>query len=193
MAGAYYWHRFFPHQPDLNYDNPAVRTEVLKVLRFWLDQGVDGLCLNGAAYLVEADGTRASTCRPRTASSRRCRESLAADYPRRMIQAGVSAWPTDAATYFGAGDECHMVPNLALAQRLFLALRQEDRHPVTDVLRKTPDPPPGCQWVTLLRNHDELTPVAGDGRGAGLHVPRVRGRPAGPAARRHPPPPGAAC
>jgi maltose alpha-D-glucosyltransferase / alpha-amylase len=157
VARAYYWHRFFPHQPDLNYDNPQVRSEVMKVLRFWLDQGVDGLCLNGAAYLVEADGTACEHLTATHAVLKAMRLKLAADYPGRMIQAGVSAWPADAASYFGTGDECHMAPNLALAQRLFLALRQEDRHAVTNLLRQTPAPPPGCQWVTLLRNHDELT------------------------------------
>ncbi len=156
VAGAYYWHRFFAHQPDLNYDNPAVRAEVLKVLRFWADQGVDGLCLNGVSYLFERPGTRCADL-PETHALLRdyCRELAA--WPDRMLQAGVSAWPPDAARYFGDGDECQMAPNLPLAPRLFLALRQEDRHPVADILRHTPRPPDGCQWVTLVRNHDELT------------------------------------
>ena len=157
VARAYYWHRFYDHQPDLNYDNPLVRSEVLKVLRFWLDQGVDGLCLNGAAYLVERDGTTCEHLPETHAVLREFRRELEGAFPGRMIQAGVCAWPADAAGYFGRGDECHMTPNLALAQRLFLAVRQEDRHPIADVLRQTPDPPAGCQWVTLLRNHDELT------------------------------------
>ena len=157
VAKAYYWHRFYPHQPDLNYENPEVWREMMKVLRFWLDQGVDGLCLNGAAYLFKAEGTSCEHLPATHATLMKMRQKMEADYPGRMIQAGVSAWPGDAATYFGDGDECHMVPNLALAPRLLLAVRQQDRHPVTDLLRQTPDPPPGCQWVTLLRNHDELT------------------------------------
>ncbi len=157
VAKAYYWHRFFPHQPDLNYDNPRVREEMLKVLRFWLDQGVDGLCLNGAAYLVERDGTSCEHLPETHSVLRQFRRELEAAYPGRMIQAGVSAWPADAASYFGGGAECHMAPNLPLAQRLFLALRQEDRHPLVDILRQTPAAPDGGQWVLLLRNHDELT------------------------------------
>ena len=157
VAKAFYWHRFFPSQPDLNYDNPRVRSEMTKVLRFWLDQGVDGLGLNGAAYLFERDGTACEHLPETHAALRGMRRQLEAAYPGRMIQAGVSAWPADAATYFGAGDECQMVPNLALAQRLFLAVRREDRHPIADLVRQTPGPPAGCQWVTLLRNHDELT------------------------------------
>src|SRR5438067_6776714 len=130
---------------------------MLKVLRFWADLGVDGLCLNGAAYLVERDGTPCEHLPETHAVLKEFRRELSAAYPGLMLQAGVNAWPADAAGYFGAGDECHAVPNLALAQRLFLALRQEDRHALTDILRQTPDPPAGCRWVTLLRNHDELT------------------------------------
>jgi maltose alpha-D-glucosyltransferase/alpha-amylase len=157
VARAYYWHRFFAHQPDLNYDNPAVRAEVLKVLRFWGDQGIDGLCLNGVSYLFEREGTRCADLPPTHDLLREFRRELGAAYPGRMLQAGVSAWPAEAARYFGDGGECQMVPNLPLALRLFLALRQEDRHPVEDLLRQAPAPPAGCQWVTLLRNHDELT------------------------------------
>ena len=156
-AQAFYWHRFDSHQPDLNYDNPQVRDEVLKILRFWADLGIDGLCLNGAAYLVEREG---SCCEhlPETHDVLRwLRSELAAEHPEVVIQGGMNAWPADAVTYFGDGDECHLAPNLALAQRMFLALRQENRQPIEDILRQTPIPPDGCQWVTLLRNHDELT------------------------------------
>jgi maltose alpha-D-glucosyltransferase/alpha-amylase len=156
-ARAFYFHSFFSHQPDLNYDRPAVRDEVRKVLRFWLEMGVDGLCLNGAAYLFKRDGTPSEHLAETHAFLKEVRRELDAAYPGRMLQAGVSAWPAEAARYFGDGDEAHMVPNLPLAQRLFLALRQEDRHPVADLLRQTPAPPDGCQWVVLLRNHDELT------------------------------------
>jgi maltose alpha-D-glucosyltransferase/alpha-amylase len=157
VARAYYWHRFFDHQPDLNYGNPLVRSEMLKVMRFWLDQGVDGLCLNGAAYLFKREGTRCEHLPETHALLKEMRRELESAYPGRMLQAGVSAWPADVRTYFGDGDECDMAPNLALAQRLFLAVRQEERHPIADILRQTPAPPPGCQWVLLLRNHDEMT------------------------------------
>jgi maltose alpha-D-glucosyltransferase / alpha-amylase len=156
-ARAFYFHRFYDHQPDLNYDHPAVRDEVRKVLRFWLEMGVDGLCLNGAAYLFKRETTTCEHLPETHAFLKELRREIDAAYPGRMIQAGVSAWPADAAGYFGDGDECHMAPHLALVQRLFLALRQEDRHPVADILRQTPAPPDGCQWVVLLRNHDELT------------------------------------
>jgi maltose alpha-D-glucosyltransferase/alpha-amylase len=157
IAGAYYWHRFFDHQPDLNYGNPVVLEEMSRVLRFWLDLGVDGLCLNGASYLVERDGTSGEDLPETHAILRDFRRQMDQAYPDRMIQAGLNQWPGSAAAYFGDGDECRMAPHLPLAQRLFLALRQEDRHPLSDILRQTPVPPPGCQWVTLLRNHDELT------------------------------------
>jgi maltose alpha-D-glucosyltransferase/alpha-amylase len=157
VARAYYWHRFFAHQPDLNYDNPAVRDEMARVLRFWLDRGIDGLCLNGVSYLFEREGTRCENLPETHALLKELRGAFGSAYPGRMLQAGVSAWPADVRPYFGAGDECHMAPNLPLAPRLFLAVRQEDRHPVADLLRQTPTLPPGCQWVLLLRNHDELT------------------------------------
>ena len=156
-AKAFYFHRFYPHQPDLNYANPLVRTEMLKVLRFWADAGVDGLCLNGVAYLAERDGTTCEHLPESHAALKEFRRELSAAYPELMLQAGVNAWPSDARTYFGAGDECHTAPHFALASRLFQAVRQEDRHPVADILRQTDHPPPGCQWITLLRNHDELT------------------------------------
>jgi maltose alpha-D-glucosyltransferase/alpha-amylase len=156
-ARAYYWHRFFDHQPDLNYDNPRVRAEMLKVLRFWLDQGLDGLCLNGVSYLVKREGTRCEHLPQTHALLKALRRELETAYPGRMVQAGVSAWPADVRSYFGDGDECHMAPNLPVAQRLFLAVRQEDRYPVMNILRQTPPLPTGCQWMLLLRNHDELT------------------------------------
>jgi maltose alpha-D-glucosyltransferase/alpha-amylase len=155
-ARAFYFHRFFAHQPDLNFASPRVRTELRKVLRFWLDLGVDGLCLNGAAYLIEREGTRCEHLPETIDVLRDLRRELEVAYPGRMLQAGVNAWPADARLYFGNGDVCQTVPHLPLAQRLFLALRQEDRHPVTDILRQTPEIPDGCQWVLLLRNHDEM-------------------------------------
>ncbi|MEX2175472.1 MAG: maltose alpha-D-glucosyltransferase [Pirellulaceae bacterium] len=157
QAQAFYWHRFFEHQPDLNFGQPRVQDEVLKVLRFWADLGIDGLCLNGASYLVKQDQTACEHLPETHAILRRFRQQLTGEYPDLMLQAGLNAWPADAHGYFGAGDECQLVPNLPLAQRLFLAVRQEDRQPLVDMLRQTPVPPAGCQWVTLLRNHDELT------------------------------------
>jgi maltose alpha-D-glucosyltransferase / alpha-amylase len=156
-AGAYFWHRFFRCQPELNYDNPRVREEVTRVLRFWLDAGVDALCLNGAAYLAERDGTRCEHLPETHSVLKRVRREVSGAYPGAVLQAGVNARPDEAAAYFGGGDECQLVPNLPLAQRLFLAVGREDRYPIADLLRRTPEPPPGCQWVTLLRNHDELT------------------------------------
>jgi maltose alpha-D-glucosyltransferase/alpha-amylase len=157
VAGAFYWHRFSDHQPDLNFDHPEVRAEMLKVLRFWAEEGVDALCLNGAAYLAEREDTSCDHLPETHAVLEAFRSELAPHYPELMIQAGVSAWPEVAAGYFGGGRECHMAPNLALAPRVFLALKQEERQPLVDLVRHTPQPPPGCQWVTLLRNHDELT------------------------------------
>jgi maltose alpha-D-glucosyltransferase/alpha-amylase len=156
-AKAFYWHRFTPYQPDLNYDNPAVQAEMLKVLRFWATLGIDGLCLNGVAYLAERPGAAPPDARQTHAVLKQFRRDLLRDYPHLMLQAGLNAWPSQAAAYFGDGDECHMTPHLPLATRLFLALKQEDRQPLVDILRQTPAPSTGCQWVTLLRNHDELT------------------------------------
>jgi maltose alpha-D-glucosyltransferase/alpha-amylase len=157
QAKAFYFHRFYPHQPELNFAHPPVRDEVLKVLRFWADAGVDGLCLNAAAYLAEREGTACEHLPETHDLLKWFRRELCSDYPHLMLQAGVSGWPADAAAYFGGGDECHAVPNLPLATRLFQAVKQEERHPAADLLRQTPPPPHGCQWVTLLRHHDELT------------------------------------
>src|SRR5262245_44884475 len=156
-ARAYYWHRFFDHQPDLNYDNPHVRAEMLKVLRFWLDQGLDGLCLNGVSYLVKREGTRCEHLPQTHTLLKALRRELEKAYPGRMVQAGVSAWPADVRPYFGDGDACHVAPNRPVAQRLCWAVRQEDRYPVMNIMRQTPPLPTGCQWLLLLRNHDELT------------------------------------
>jgi maltose alpha-D-glucosyltransferase/alpha-amylase len=156
LARAYYWHRFFEYQPDLNYDNPAVRAEMVKVVRFWFDRGLDGLCLGGVSYLIEREGTTCENLPETHALLKELRTAVDAAYPGRMLLAGVNGWPADVRPYFGRGDECHTAPHLPLAQRLFLALRQEERHPVEDILRQTPVIPDNCQWVLLLRNHDEL-------------------------------------
>ncbi|PYR57446.1 MAG: maltose alpha-D-glucosyltransferase, partial [Acidobacteria bacterium] len=156
-AKAYYWHRFFHHQPDLNFDNPAVLDAVIKVMRFWLDRGVDGLRLDAVPYLVEREGTICENLPETHAVLRRIRRELDATYRDRMLLAEANQWPADVREYFGDGDECHMAFHFPLMPRMFMALRQEDRHPITEILRQTPDIPESCQWGLFLRNHDELT------------------------------------
>jgi maltose alpha-D-glucosyltransferase / alpha-amylase len=157
IARAYYWHRFADHQPDLNYDNPLVREEMARVLRFWLAMGVDGLCLSGASFLVEREGTPCENLPETHAVLRGWRQQLEADYPGLMVQAGLNQWPADAAAYFGRGDECHMAFHFPLMPQLFMALHTEDRFPIVDILAQTPPIPETCQWALFLRNHDELT------------------------------------
>jgi maltose alpha-D-glucosyltransferase / alpha-amylase len=157
VAGAYYWHRFFHHQPDLNFDNPQVRKALLKVMRFWLDLGVDGMRLDAVPYLIEREDTICENLPETHAVLREIRSELDARYPNRMLLAEANQWPSDVRAYFGEGDECHMAFNFPLMPRLFMALRQEDRHPISEILNQTPDIPEGCQWAIFLRNHDELT------------------------------------
>jgi maltose alpha-D-glucosyltransferase/alpha-amylase len=157
VAKAYYWHRFFSHQPDLNYDNPAVVEEVIKAMRFWLDLGVDGLRLDAIPYLVERDGTSCENLPETHALIKRIRWEMDAQYANRVILAEANQWPVDVRPYFGDGDECHMAFHFPLMPRIFMALRLEDRLPITDVMAQTPDIPAGCQWGLFLRNHDELT------------------------------------
>jgi maltose alpha-D-glucosyltransferase/alpha-amylase len=157
VAKAYYWHRFYSHQPDLNFDNPRVLAAVLKVMRFWLDMGVDGLRLDAVPYLVEREGTGNENLPETHAILKRIRAELDRRYPGRMLLAEANMWPEDVQQYFGAGDECHMCFHFPLMPRMYMAVAQEDRFPVTDILRQTPDIPEGCQWAVFLRNHDELT------------------------------------
>ncbi len=157
VAKAYFWHRFFSHQPDLNFDNPAVIEEVLKAMRFWLDMGVDGLRLDAIPYLVERDGTNCENLPETHAVIRRIREEMDTHYEGRMILAEANQWPSDVLPYFGNGDECHMAFHFPLMPRIFMALRLEDRMPITDIMGQTPDIPGTCQWGIFLRNHDELT------------------------------------
>lgn len=157
VARAYYWHRFYAHQPDLNFDNPAVHAAVLAALDFWLSRGVDGVRLDAIPYLYERDGTTCENLPETHAFLRTLRAHVDARYADRMLLAEANQWPVDAAAYFGAGDECHMNFHFPLMPRLFLALQQEDRFPIVDVMRQTPPLPPGTQWATFLRNHDELT------------------------------------
>jgi len=157
IAGQYYWHRFFHHQPDLNFDNPHVRKAVLRVMRFWLDMGVDGMRLDAVPYLVEREGTSCAGLPETHAVLREIRAALDARYPDRMLLAEANQWPSEVRAYFGDADECHMAFHFPLMPRLFMALRQEDRHPISEVLAQTPDIPDSCQWAIFLRNHDELT------------------------------------
>ncbi len=156
-AKAYYWHRFFSHQPDLNYDNPLVLEEVLSAMRFWLDMGVDGLRMDAIPYLVERDGTSCENLPETHAVVKKLRAALDAEYENRMILAEANQWPADVRPYFGDGDECHMAFHFPLMPRIYMALRQEDRLPITDIMAQTPAIPESCQWGLFLRNHDELT------------------------------------
>ena len=156
-AKSYYWHRFFSHQPDLNFDNPNVVKAVLRVMRFWLDQGVDGLRLDAIPYLIEREGTNCENLPETHALLKRIRAELDARYPNRMLLAEANQWPEDVRDYFGEGDECHMAYHFPLMPRMYMAIAQEDRHPIVEIMRQTPDIPPQCQWAIFLRNHDELT------------------------------------
>ncbi|GGF04861.1 alpha-amylase [Aliidongia dinghuensis] len=157
VAKAYYWHRFYSHQPDLNFDNPAVVRAVLNVMRFWLDLGVDGLRLDAVPYLVEREGTNNENLPETHGILRTLRAEIDASYPDKMLLAEANQWPEDVLPYFGKGDQCHMAFHFPLMPRIYMAVAQEDRHPITDIMRQTPDIPEGCQWAIFLRNHDELT------------------------------------
>ena len=156
-AQAYYWHRFYSHQPDLNFDNPRVLEAVLDTMRYWLDLGVDGLRLDAIPYLVERDDTNCENLPETHAVLKKIRAAVDADYPDRMLLAEANQWPEEAAQYFGNGDECHMAFHFPLMPRIYMALAQEDRHPITDIMRQTPEIPEGTQWAIFLRNHDEMT------------------------------------
>ncbi|WP_428853150.1 maltose alpha-D-glucosyltransferase [Imbroritus primus] len=180
VAEQYYWHRFYAHQPDLNFDHPPVLRAVLSVMRFWLDMGVDGLRLDAVPYLVEREGTSNENLPETHAVIRRIRAALDADYHGRLLLAEANMWPEDAQQYFGGhdgspaedgaegstghrkdddspGDECHMAFHFPLMPRMYMAIAREDRFPITDIMRQTPDIPSNCQWAIFLRNHDELT------------------------------------
>ncbi len=156
-AGAYYWHRFFSHQPDLNFDNPRVVSAIVQVMKRWLDAGVDGFRLDAVPYLIERDGTSNENLPETHAIIRRLRAELDAYAPGKVLIAEANMWPEDVQQYFGEGDECHMAYHFPLMPRIYMAIAQEDRFPVTDIMRQTPDIPQNCQWAMFLRNHDELT------------------------------------
>jgi maltose alpha-D-glucosyltransferase / alpha-amylase len=156
-AKQYYWHRFFSHQPDLNFDNPEVLREVLEALRFWGELGVDGFRLDAVPYLVERDGTSCENLPETHAVIRKIRAFVDEHFPGRMLLAEANQFPSDVRAYFGEGDECHMAFHFPLMPRLFMALRLEDVEPVVEIMRATPAIPDACQWGLFLRNHDELT------------------------------------
>ncbi|MGH9151736.1 MAG: maltose alpha-D-glucosyltransferase [Acidimicrobiales bacterium] len=153
----YYWHRFFSHQPDLNYAHPEVQDAMLDVVRFWLDVGLDGLRLDAVPYLFERDGTDGENLPETHQFLKRLRKEVDADFPGRVLLAEANQWPADVVDYFGDGDECHMCFHFPLMPRMFMALRQGRAGPITATLAATPEIPPGCQWGQFLRNHDELT------------------------------------
>ena len=157
VAKAYYWHRFYSHQPDLNFDNPKVLEAVIELMFHWLDMGVDGLRLDAIPYLIERDGTSCENLPETHAVIKDIRAALDQRYPDRMLLAEANQWPEDTAPYFGDGDECHMAFHFPLMPRMYMSIAQEDRHPVSDILRQTPEIPEGSQWAIFLRNHDELT------------------------------------
>jgi len=157
VAEQYYWHRFFSHQPDLNYDHPAVRSAITRVVDFWFGIGVDGLRLDAVPYLYQRDGTNGENLPETHAFLRDLRAHVDRVHPGRMLLAEANQWPEDAAEYFGNGDECHMNFHFPLMPRLFMALQMEQRTPIVDILEQTPALPDGAQWATFLRNHDELT------------------------------------
>jgi len=161
VRGQYYWHRFFHHQPDLNYDNPAVQEAMLEVIRFWLDLGIDGFRLDAIPYLFEQDGTNCENLPQTHAYLKRIRAEVDRLYPDRVLLAEANQWPADVVEYFGdpvtGGDECHMAFHFPLMPRIFMAVRRESRYPISEILAQTPKIPENCQWGIFLRNHDELT------------------------------------
>ncbi|MCM3884913.1 maltose alpha-D-glucosyltransferase [Frankia sp. R82] len=157
VRGQYYWHRFFSHQPDLNYDNPDVQEAMLEVLRFWLDLGIDGFRLDAVPYLYVRDNTNGENLPETHEYLRRVRKEVDAKYADRVLLAEANQWPSDVVEYFGADDECHMAFHFPLMPRIFMAVRRESRYPISEILAQTPQIPTNCQWGIFLRNHDELT------------------------------------
>ncbi|HWH31631.1 MAG TPA: maltose alpha-D-glucosyltransferase, partial [Egibacteraceae bacterium] len=157
VAERYYWHRFFSHQPDLNYDNPEVREAMLEVIRFWLRLGFDGLRLDAVPYLFERDGTNCENLPETHAFLRRIRAMVDEEFDDRVLLAEANQWPEDVVDYFGDADECHMAFHFPVMPRMFMAVRREEAKPIVEILTNTPAIPDGCQWGIFLRNHDELT------------------------------------
>ncbi|MEO3782771.1 maltose alpha-D-glucosyltransferase [Actinocorallia sp. B10E7] len=161
VRGQYYWHRFFSHQPDLNYDNPAVQEAMLEILRFWLDLGIDGFRLDAVPYLYAREGTNCENLPETHAYLKRVRAEVDRLYPDRVLLAEANQWPADVVEYFGdpatGGDECHMAFHFPVMPRIFMAVRRESRYPISEIMAQTPKIPENCQWGVFLRNHDELT------------------------------------
>ncbi len=157
VSNQYYWHRFYSHQPDLNFDNPKVRQEMLDVLFFWLDKGVDGFRLDAVPYLIEREGTDGENLPETHDCLKELRAAMDQRYPGKIFLAEANQWPSDVRPYFGVGDECHMAFHFPLMPRIFMAIRREDYTPIIDIMQQTPEIPSNCQWALFLRNHDELT------------------------------------
>ena len=157
VAKQYYWHRFFSHQPDLNYDNPRVRQEILNVMAFWLDHGIDGFRVDAVPYLIEREGTSCENLPETHAFCKEMRRFVDQHYPGTVLLAEANQWPDDLLPYFGQGDEFHMAFNFPLMPRMFMAIRREDSRPIIDIMQNMPAIPESCQWALFLRNHDELT------------------------------------
>ena len=157
ISKSYYWHRFFSHQPDLNYDNPAVREEMWNVMKFWLEIGVDAFRLDAVPYLVEREGTNCENLPETHGIIKELRRKLDEQFPGKMLLAEANQWPVDLRPYFADGDEFHMAFHFPLMPRMFMGVKLEDRKPITEILQQTPEIPPSCQWCLFLRNHDELT------------------------------------
>jgi len=156
-AQQFYWHRFFSHQPDLNFDNPQVRQAVINVMKFWLRMGVDGLRLDAIPYLIERDGTNCENLPETHAVLKELRAAMDEEFRGRIFLAEANQWPPDVRPYFGDSDECHMAFHFPLMPRMYMALRREDHTPIVEIMQRTPEIPPDCQWAIFLRNHDELT------------------------------------
>ncbi|MEL7160565.1 MAG: maltose alpha-D-glucosyltransferase, partial [Bacteroidota bacterium] len=156
-AQRYYWHRFFHHQPDLNYDSPDVQQEIFDVLDYWMNMGIDGFRLDAIPYLFEREGTNGENLPETHAFLKKLRKHVDDNYDNVLFLAEANMWPEESASYFGDGDECHMNYHFPLMPRLYMSVKMEDRHPITDIFDQTPAIPENCQWATFLRNHDELT------------------------------------
>ncbi len=157
VAKQYYWHRFFSHQPDLNFDNPRVLKAVFRTMRFWLDMGVDGFRLDAIPYLIEREGTSNENVPETHVVLKKIRALIDQRYPNKLLLAEANMWPEDVRPYFGDADECHMAFHFPLMPRMYMAIAQEDRHPLVEIMQQTPEIPSSCQWAIFLRNHDELT------------------------------------
>ena len=185
----YYWHRFFHHQPDLNYDSPEVCDAMLDVVRFWLDLGLDGFRLDAVPYLYERDGTNGENLPETHEYLKRVRKTVDAEFPNRVLLAEANQWPADVVEYFGDGDECHMCFHFPLMPRMFMAVRREQRYPITEILAQTPDDPRRVPVGDLPAQPRRAHARDGHRRGARLHVQRVRQGPADAAQHRHRPAP----